>query len=183
MVWSPGQALLDDPSRHSHGDRAGGDVAEHHAESADLRSPADPHAAEHLRVGPQLDVVLDDRNRAVINTVADRNSMTKCAVGSDLGVGMDELPGPDAKALKIDDGAVLVKTVESGTAAEKAGIKAGDIILRINKEALNRQKAIRHVRQIVADLEPGSEIIVEVLRGEERLQLVVTVGKRPAHLP
>jgi serine protease Do len=100
-----------------------------------------------------------------------------------LGVGMDDLPGPDAKAKKIDDGAVLVKTVEPGTAAEKAGMLPGDIILRINKEPLSRQRPIRHVRQIVADIEPGSEITVEVLRGEERRQLVVTVGKRPANLP
>ena len=82
-----------------------------------------------------------------------------------LGIGMDDLPGPDAKTLKIDDGAVLVKMVEPGQPADKAGIQVGDIILRINKEALQRQKPIRHVRQIVADFEPGAEITVELLRG------------------
>ena len=51
-VQSPSEAPVDDPGGHSYGDRAGGNVAEHHAERADLRSPADPHAAENLRVGP-----------------------------------------------------------------------------------------------------------------------------------
>lgn len=100
-----------------------------------------------------------------------------------LGISMDELPGPDAKALKIDDGGVIVKEVIAGEAAEKAGLKAGDIILKVNKDALSRLQPIRHFRQLVVDLEPGAQVTLEVLRDEERRQVTITVGTRPANLP
>ena len=100
-----------------------------------------------------------------------------------LGIGMDEVAGPELKTLKIDDGAVAVKQVIAGEAADKAGLKVGDIITRINKEALHRTQAVRHFRQLVVDLEPGAEIAVEVLRDGERRQITITIGKRPAHLP
>ena len=100
-----------------------------------------------------------------------------------LGIAMEELPGPQAKTLKIDDGGVIVKDVVKGEAAAKAGIKVGDIILKVNKDVLSRLQPIRHFRQLVVDLEPGAEVTLEVLRDEERLPIVVTMGKRPAHLP
>jgi S1-C subfamily serine protease len=100
-----------------------------------------------------------------------------------LGIAMDELPGPQAKTLKIDDGAVVVKAVLPGEPADKAGLKPGDIIVGVNKEALNRQKPIRHFRQMVADLEPGAAITLEIVRDEERRQIAATVGRRPANLP
>jgi S1-C subfamily serine protease len=100
-----------------------------------------------------------------------------------LGISMEELAGPEAKALKIDDGAILVKTVVAGEAADKAGIKPDDIIVRINKETLQRIKPMRHLRQIVADLEPGTEISIEIIRDEQRQQITLTLGKRPANLP
>ena len=37
--------------------------------------------------------------------------------------------------------------------------------------------------QVVIDLEPGSEVTLELLRDEERRQVRVTIGKRPSHLP
>lgn len=100
-----------------------------------------------------------------------------------LGIAMEELPGPDAKALKLDDGAILVKDVVANEAAANAGIKVGDIILKVNKEPLSRLQPIRHFRQLVVDLDPGAEVTLEILRDEERRTLTVTVGKRPAHLP
>ena len=81
---------LDDPGRVADGGRAGGDVAEHHAHGPDLRPPADPDAAEDLGVGPELDVVLDDRQRAAVHVVADRHPLAERAVGPDDALGMDE---------------------------------------------------------------------------------------------
>jgi S1-C subfamily serine protease len=100
-----------------------------------------------------------------------------------LGIAMEALPGPQAKTLKIDDGGVIVKNVVKGEAAGKAGIQVGDIILKVNNDALSRLQPIRHFRQLVVDLEPGAKVTLEVLRDAERLPVVVTVGKRPAHLP
>lgn len=100
-----------------------------------------------------------------------------------LGIAMEELPAAQAKALKIDDGGVLIKEVVKNEAGAKAGLMIGDIILKVNKESLSRLQPIRHFRQLVVDLDPGSEVTLEVLRDEERRPIVVTLGKRPAHLP
>ncbi|MBI3821828.1 MAG: trypsin-like peptidase domain-containing protein [Planctomycetes bacterium] len=100
-----------------------------------------------------------------------------------LGIFMEEVPPPDAKKLKIDGGAVAIKRVERGSAAEKAGLLKDDLILRINKEPLERLKAMRHLRQLVSDLDPGTEISIEILRGDERRQITLTLGKRPANVP
>jgi serine protease Do len=100
-----------------------------------------------------------------------------------LGIAMEELSGPQAKSLKIEDGGVIVKQVVKGESGDKGGLKVGDIILKVNKDALSRLQPIRHFRQLVVDLDPGSEVTLEVLRDDERRQIPVTVGKRPAHLP
>ena len=100
-----------------------------------------------------------------------------------LGIAMEELPGPQAKALKLDEGGILVKEVVHGEAADRAGIHVGDIIVKVNKDALNRWQPVRHFRQLVVDLEPGANVTLEIVRGEERKQMPITMGKRPAHLP
>jgi S1-C subfamily serine protease len=52
----------------------------------------------------------------------------------------------------------------------------------VNKESLRQWKALRHFRQLVVDLEPGSEVTLDIVRGDERRQVPVTVGKRPKNL-
>jgi serine protease Do len=100
-----------------------------------------------------------------------------------LGVAMEELPAAQAKSLKLDEGGIIVKDVVEGEAGEKAGLKSGDIIVRVNHDSLSRLQPIRHFRQLVVDLEPGAQATLEVVRGTERLPIVVTLGKRPARLP
>ncbi len=100
-----------------------------------------------------------------------------------LGIAMEELPAPRAKALKLDEGGIIVKDVVEGEAADKAGLKAGDIIVRVNKDALSRLQPIRHFRQLVVDLAPGASATLEIVRGNERVPIAVTMGKRPARLP
>ena len=100
-----------------------------------------------------------------------------------LGIAMQELPAPKAKELKLEDGGIVITQVLRGQAAEKAGLQVGDIILRVNKETIDRFQPLRHFRQLIVGLEPGSEIPLEILRDTERRQVTLTVGKRPANLP
>lgn len=99
-----------------------------------------------------------------------------------LGIAMNELPGPEVKALKIDGGAIKVGEVIEGEAADKAGIVVGDVIVAVNKEPLSRFEPVRHFRQLVADLEPGAEVTLEVIRDDQRRPIRVTLGKRPMNL-
>lgn len=100
-----------------------------------------------------------------------------------LGIAMEKLHGPPARALKIGEGGVFVRNVIPNEPADKAGIMPGDIIVRINKEWVGQENPIRKLQQVVIDLEPGSEVTVELLRDEERRQVRVIIGKRPPHLP
>ena len=121
----------------------------------------------------------------------DRNKGTfrvrTVAAGEDprgyLGIAMERPHGPLARALKIGEGGVLVRAVIPNEAADKAGIIPGDIILRINKEGVGQDNPLRELQQVVIDLEPGSEVTVELLRDAERRQVRVTIGNRPPHLP
>jgi S1-C subfamily serine protease len=100
-----------------------------------------------------------------------------------LGIAMEEVNVAQAKALNLDSGGVLVKDVVQDQAADKAGVQVGDVIVGVNKDALSRLQPVRHFRQLVVDVEPGAEVTLDVLRGEQRLPIRVTIGKRPANLP
>ena len=101
-----------------------------------------------------------------------------------LGIGLDEVVGEQAKALGLaDQGGVLITQVQAEQAAAKAGLKVGDVITRVNNEALVPLQAVRHLRQLIVDADPDAQITLEVLRGGQKQNVQVTVGKRPAHLP
>ena len=100
-----------------------------------------------------------------------------------LGIALKELDGPDAKTLGLADGGVVVRNVVPGEPAHQAGMKAGDVVVRVNQEPLSVQQPVRHFRQLIVDVAPDSEVTLEILRGGHRQSLKVKVGKRPANLP
>ena len=100
-----------------------------------------------------------------------------------LGVGMEELAGPRAKQLGVATGAVLVTKILTDEAADKAGLKPGDVILKFNGEPLQRFQAVRHFRHLIVDVEPGRTVELEILRNDKKSILTATVGKRPPRIP
>lgn len=73
-------------------------------------------------------------------------------------------------------GGVLVTEVESGSAAEKAGVKAGDCITAINGVAINDTKDLR---QELRKAESGN-VSLTVVRDKQTLTLNATIEKRQA---
>jgi S1-C subfamily serine protease len=94
-----------------------------------------------------------------------------------LGIGLEELIGPKAKALGA--GAAVVVKVTPGEAGDKAGLKPGDVIVKFNNVPLLKYQAVRHLRQLIVDVEPGHEVVLELYRDEVRRDLKATVSKRP----
>lgn len=67
-------------------------------------------------------------------------------------------------SLTVNQG-VLVSRVNEGSAAAEAGIKAGDVIVAINK---NRVASVSELQEWVARNRPGTTIYVDFLRGDEK---------------
>lgn len=66
------------------------------------------------------------------------------------------------------DGDCVVRAVSPNSAADKAGMKDGDRIVKYDGEALTSSKRLV---EITGDHKPGDKVIVEVLRGVETITL------------
>ena len=92
---------------------------------------------------------------------------------------------PDvAKFLHVENqSAVVVSEVLEGSPAEKAGMKARDIIVAIDGKPLPRLKPDRvvvgYVDREVERRTPGTPIVITVLRGEQKQELTVVLGDEP----
>jgi serine protease DegQ len=71
---------------------------------------------------------------------------------------------------------VLIAGVERDGPAEKAGVKAGDVLLAVNAVPTPDTATMLDT---VADLKPGSQASLKLRRDQKELDLQVTVGKRP----
>ena len=74
---------------------------------------------------------------------------------------------------------VLVSRVLEGSPADKAGIKNGDIIIRIDGKETNNANVLL---KIVGNSDPGSRIKLDMLRDKKPLSLEAVVGSRPENI-
>lgn len=93
----------------------------------------------------------------------------------------DEPQGSIGVQIKIEEGKIVVVEPLKDSPAEKAGIKPGDVLVKINDFAVNHKDAgeedlQKAVKEVVKN-KPGTKIKVTVLRGEKEMTLEVTVGK------
>lgn len=70
----------------------------------------------------------------------------------------------------------LVSSVEKGSPAEKAGIEAGDIILKFDGKAVN---ASEDLPRIVGNTRPGVKAAVQLMRNKATRDVSVVVGEMP----
>jgi len=87
--------------------------------------------------------------------------------GSQLGVSVKEL---DAETAAGKTGAV-VEEVREGSAAEKAGIRKGDVITEFDGE---RVRGVRHLTRLVGETPDGRSVKTVVERDGTRVDLTVT---------
>lgn len=80
-------------------------------------------------------------------------------------------------SLSVTHGA-LIQSVEPGSPADKAGLKAGDVITAIDKTTLNDTHSLADV--LLAH-KVGDSVTLTVARGSQTLTLTATLGQRPAN--
>ncbi|MBH5321691.1 Do family serine endopeptidase [Aurantiacibacter sediminis] len=95
-----------------------------------------------------------------------------------LGVQIQPVNDDIAEALGIeDDRGELIQMVQPDEAAERAGLRAGDVVLTVDGETITPDNTLSY---IVANIAPGTTVPVTFIRDGERRSVNVTVGRRPS---
>lgn len=72
------------------------------------------------------------------------------------------------------DNGVLVSNVEKDTPAEKAGLKAGDVIVKANDKNVT---GAEDLRDIISDLKQGDNVMLTVIRDRKNMTVAVEVAE------
>lgn len=98
-----------------------------------------------------------------------------------IGIYMQQMDRDLAQAfgLKSNDGA-LVAEVKPDSPAAKAGLKQGDVILKVNDQKVVN---VAILRNLVALTKPNSTINLEVLRDKKSIPIIVKVDNFPVETP
>jgi S1-C subfamily serine protease len=93
-----------------------------------------------------------------------------------LGVGVAEIDSERAKALKLnEERGVEVKKVKTGSAAEKAGLQQGDVVLEYNGQ---RVEGVEQFQRYVRETPPGREVRLVISRGGSTRTVTAKLGTR-----
>jgi serine protease DegQ len=114
---------------------------------------------------------------ALVTQVMEQLIKTGKVVRGYFGVEPEDITPETAELLKLprEDGVVL-KGVQRSSPAGKAGLEPGDVMLTINGQPVSNSRAMLNQ---IAQLPPGSNAHVRVVRGGKELDLQVGVGERP----
>ena len=93
-----------------------------------------------------------------------------------LGISMQDIDEKKARALGLKKPiGVFIDSVSEDGPALKAGLKAKDVLVKINSEKVNSTNI---VQSIIAKNNPGDEIILTIIRKNNLLKLKVLLGER-----
>ncbi len=93
-----------------------------------------------------------------------------------LGIQFDRVSRSLAITMDAPPGSAQVRRVQKGTAADKAGVKTGDIIAGIDGVELADYLLLRAT---IGNKAPGDQVLLDIIRGEDRIQIEVTLGAVP----
>ncbi len=95
-----------------------------------------------------------------------------------LGVGIQPLDEDIADSLGLPKNhGELIGRVEPGEAAEKAGIKQGDVVVKVNGRDVTPDQTLSY---LVANQPVGGRVPIEVIRDGKHQMLTAVLGERPS---
>ncbi|CAG2155093.1 Do family serine endopeptidase [Cupriavidus numazuensis] len=111
--------------------------------------------------------------KQVMESIISTGSVTRGWIGvepQDMTPEIAESFGLDAK-----EGALIAAVVQGGP-ADKAGVKPGDVLASVDGQPITDTTALLNA---IAQLKPGVDIKMKVIRRGKPAELTVTIGKRP----
>jgi len=134
--------------------------------------------------GFDIDAPSTELVNGISKTVTQNSVIQTAAVGTSvspsafLGVEIVSIDKVIAEQLGIQDvHGVLVNSVISGSPAEKAGLKRGDVIAVINTTAT---RTVEIFKEVMAALKPGDTVRITYLRDGQKARTYATLTKLPA---
>ena len=98
-----------------------------------------------------------------------------------LGVVALKIPSEEASQLGVKQGpGVVVYDVQSGSAADRAGLHKGDVITALNGTPINDPNSFRN---LIAATAPGTEVTLTVKRNGSESQVRATLGEFTPQAP
>jgi S1-C subfamily serine protease len=98
-----------------------------------------------------------------------------------LGISIAEVTAQQVKELKLpEERGVVVKSVETGSPAEKAGLKENDVIVEY---AGHRVEGTRQLRRLILETPAGRSVTLGVYRAGQKQSLTATLAERREHFP
>lgn len=95
-----------------------------------------------------------------------------------LGIQIQPLDDDMADALGVEmRRGEFIQSVQPGEPAERAGLRAGDVVLAVNGDDVTPDQTLSY---LIANIRPGATVPLRILRDGERSSLNVTVGRRPS---
>ncbi|MCE5294877.1 MAG: DegQ family serine endoprotease [Chlamydiales bacterium] len=94
-----------------------------------------------------------------------------------LGVSLQKIDSKLASAFNLDrsEGALVAEVVKDSP-ADRAGLKSGDVVLKINGKLVENVGALRST---IALMKPDEKITLRVMRNKNLMDVTVTIGAHP----
>ena len=114
---------------------------------------------------------------ATAKQVLDQLVQTGTVTRGWIGVAVQDLTAELAASLKVSEArGTLITEVFSGTPADQAGMKTGDVLIAVDSKPVTDSGSML---TLISAITPGSSAMLKVIRAQKDLELKVTVGKRP----
>lgn len=120
-------------------------------------------------------------NSAVDNFLASSNQVIRPLLGvryldlnSALGLSEQVSEGQHQGAVLFGDAENKISAVAVGSPAEKAGLKAGDIIVKVNQEVIDERNSLT---KLIQDYTPGQEITLTVFKKGQTSEVKAVLGE------